>query len=215
MTQLLFIDTSASVATVALSIDDTLSAIRTHENAHEQAAVINFMIEDVLQEAGSKAGDIDAICICAGPGSYTGLRVGLSTAKGLAYASDKPLLLFNRLDVLSWNQQSETKFVIALKARTGEYFIATFDKNGSPLSEPQHAFEHDLLKFAEDGYHFYTDDEELSISTSKTVIPMNTAIDMKNWINKATTRFEQKQFDDLAYSEPFYLKAAFTTQSKK
>lgn len=215
MTNLLFIDTSASIATIAISIDDELKALRTHENANEQAKVINFMIAEVLQDASLNINDIDAICICAGPGSYTGLRVGLSTAKGLAYANDKPLLLFNRLDILSWNIKQNNKFLIALKARTSEYFIALFDNDGKGMNEPQHAFEQDLVKYAQDGFSFFTDDETLSASSSKTVIPMNTAIDIHNWIPKANERFALKQFDDLAYSEPFYLKAAYTTVSKK
>lgn len=215
MAKLLFMDTAASVATVALSVDGVLQAIRTHENAHEQAAVMNYMIADVLQDASSTMHEIDAIVICAGPGSYTGLRVGLSTAKGLAYASDKPLMLFNRLDILSWQQQSDRNFLIALKARAGEYFIALFDKNGTAISEPQHAFEQDLIKYVEAGYHFFTDDEALVLAPEKTVIPMDTAIDIENWIVKAEERFAAGQLDDLAYSEPFYLKAAYTTQSKK
>lgn len=215
MTKLLFIDTSATIATVALSVDGILSAIRIHENAHEQAAVINFMIEDVLKDGGSQMQDIDAICVCAGPGSYTGLRVGMSTAKGLAYAGDTPLMLFNRLDILSWSHKAATPFVIALKARSGEYFIALFDKNGDAIGEPQHAFEQDLSKYATEGFYFFTDDEDLTAAAPKTVIPMDAAIDIQNWILKATERFASKQFDDLAYSEPFYLKAAYTTQSKK
>jgi tRNA threonylcarbamoyladenosine biosynthesis protein TsaB len=215
MTKLLFIDTSAAIATVALSVDGVLSAIRVHENAHEQAAAINIMIENVLHDGETRMQDVDAICVCAGPGSYTGLRVGLSTAKGLAYACDTPLMLFNRLDILSWSHKAATDFVIALKARSGEYFIALFDKNGHAIGEPQHAFEQDLYKFATDGFYFFTDDEELSIDAPKAVIPMNTAIDIQSWILKATERFASQRFDDLAYSEPFYLKAAYTTQSKK
>ncbi|KAA5533197.1 tRNA (adenosine(37)-N6)-threonylcarbamoyltransferase complex dimerization subunit type 1 TsaB [Taibaiella lutea] len=215
MSKLLFIDTSASVATVALSIDAETAVIRTHENANEQAAVINFMIEEVLQKGSSTINDIDAICVCAGPGSYTGLRVGLSTAKGLAYASDKPLMLFNRLDILSWNINADTKFIVALKARTGEYFIALFDKDGNAVNEPQHAFEKDLAEYTIEGFQFFTDDEHLSIAAPTKVMSMDTAIDVRNWITKATVRFTLKQFDDLAYSEPFYLKAAYTTVSKK
>lgn len=215
MTHLLFIDTSASVATIALSTDGNLTTVRTHENAHEQAAVINYMIEEVLQKAAVTINEIDAICICAGPGSYTGLRVGLSVAKGLAYAADKPLMLFNKLDILSWQQHPENSFIIALKARAGEYFVALFDKEGNSLGEPQHAFEQDLLKYIDEGFHFITDDELFSLAAPKTLIPTNTAIDIQHWIVKATLRFHSKQFDDLAYSEPFYLKAAYTTQNKK
>lgn len=215
MPKLLFIDTSAAIATIAVSIDDELKAIRTHENANEQAKAINFMIAEVLQEAFLKMSDVDGICVCAGPGSYTGLRVGLSTAKGLAFAHDKPLLLFNRLDILSWNIKEDDKFLIALKARTNEYFIALFEKDGKSIEKPQHAFEQDLAKYAKEGFSFYTDDETLSILPSKAAMPLNTTIDIHSWIPKANERYLLKQFDDLAYSEPFYLKAAYTTAPKK
>ena len=215
MARLLFIDTSASVATIALSVDGVLTALRTHEDAHEQAAVINYMIEAALEEASLTIKQMDAICVCAGPGSYTGLRVGLSTAKGLAYATDKPLMLFNRLDILAWQQQSDTDFIIALKARNGEYFMAPFDKQNQPAGMPQHAFEQDLAAYAAKGFHFFTDDETLAVNASITLIAANKPVDMAYWVKKAAERFRSGQFDDLAYAEPFYLKAAYTTVSKK
>jgi tRNA threonylcarbamoyladenosine biosynthesis protein TsaB len=85
MPNLLYIDTSASKATVALSQEGRITAVRTHDNANEQAAVLNIMINNVLEEASCNLDQVDALCVCAGPGSYTGLRVGLSTAKGIAF----------------------------------------------------------------------------------------------------------------------------------
>lgn len=215
MPNLLYIDTSASKATVALSQEGRTVAIRTHDNANEQAAVLNIMINNVLEEASCVMDNIDAICVCAGPGSYTGLRVGLSAAKGIAYVKDIPLMLFNRLDLIAWGQNKKEPFAIALKARNGEYFFATYTDKGTQNNPPQHLFEQDLVAYTSQGLLFITDDAEFSVSQHKEVIDANYTLDMDSWIAHAGKRFSLNQFDDLAYSEPFYLKAAYTTQSKK
>jgi tRNA threonylcarbamoyladenosine biosynthesis protein TsaB len=215
MPHLLYIDTSAAVATVALSADGHVKAIRKHENANEQAAVLNSMIDNVLTEASLRLDQVDAICVCAGPGSYTGLRVGLSTAKGIAYVKDIPLMLFNRLDLIAWGQDKQEPFAIALKARNGEYFFATYTEKRTQGSPPQHLFEQDLVVYASQNLLFITDDADLSVSQHKEVIDVNHTLNMNSWITHAEKRFSHNQFDDLAYSEPFYLKAAYTTQSKK
>lgn len=215
MPNLLYIDTSASKATVALSQESKTVAIHTHDNANEQAAVLNIMINNVLEEASCTMDNVDAICVCAGPGSYTGLRVGLSTAKGIAYVKDIPLMLFNRLDLLAWGQNKEEPFAIVLKARNGEYFFATYTDKGMQNNPPQHLFEQDLVPYASQGLLFITDDADFRVSQHKEVIDVNNTLNMNNWIAHAEKRFSLKQFDDLAYSEPFYLKAAYTTQSKK
>lgn len=214
MPNLLYIDTSASTATVALSANGSTKAVLTHENAHEQAAVLNQMIETVLTNASCTLSDVNALCVCAGPGSYTGLRVGLSTAKGLAYVKDIPFMLFNRLDLLAWSQKEEGPFAIALKARAGEYFFATYKADGEQQTAPQHIFEQELEPFTAQQLLFITDDEGLHVENKKR-ITSDTAIAMDSWIPKAEARFKEKQFDDIAYSEPFYLKSAYTTQSKK
>lgn len=215
MPNLLYIDTSASKATVAFSQEGKTVAVRTHDNANEQAAVLNIMINNVLEEASCTMDNIDAICVCAGPGSYTGLRVGLSTAKGIAYVKDIPLILFNRLDLIAWGQNKKTPFAIALKARNGEYFFATYTDKGMQNNPPQHLFEEDLVVHVSQDLLFITDDVEFSVSQHKEVIDANYTLNMNSWIAHAEQRFSLKQFDDLAYSEPFYLKAVYTTQSKK
>jgi tRNA threonylcarbamoyladenosine biosynthesis protein TsaB len=215
MPNLLYIDTAASKATVALSQEGRTVAIRTHDNANEQAAVLNIMINNVLEEASCVMDNIDALCVCAGPGSYTGLRVGLSTAKGIAYVKDIPLMLFNRLDLIAWGQNKKEPFAIALKARNGEYFFAAYTNKEMQSDPPQHLFEQDLIPYVTQGLFFITDDTDFSVSQHKEVIDANYTLDMDSWIAHAEKRFSLNQFDDLAYSEPFYLKAAYTTQSKK
>lgn len=215
MPNLLYIDTSAALATIAISADGRVKAISTHHNAHEQAAVLNTMIRDALDQCGFEMGSIDAINVCAGPGSYTGLRVGLSTAKGIAYAKDIPLLLFNRLDLIAWEQDQQKAVAVLLKARAGEYFLATYRAGGEAEKQSQHIFAQDLAAFAGQDLLFVTDDDTLSLTGNYKIIDTAHPVNLDKWILHAEQRFGLGQFDDLAYSEPFYLKAAYTTQSKK
>lgn len=218
MSTLLYIDTSAATATIALSANGTLIALRRHHQAQEQAAVINLLIEDLLQEASLQLRELDALCVCAGPGSYTGLRVGLSTAKGIAYALDKPLMLFNKLELIARDftaQHTDTPVLVALKARLGEYFVAGYDATCTETTAPQHLFEAGLNTLLQDPGALLVSDTDITYAGPKAMLPADYAADMDSWIPDATARFTAGRFDDLAYSEPFYLKAAFTTQSKK
>jgi tRNA threonylcarbamoyladenosine biosynthesis protein TsaB len=218
MPNILYIDTSGAAATVALSQNGQEAARRVHENANEQAAVLNIMIDEVLATAGISLSGISAISVCAGPGSYTGLRVGLSAAKGIAYATDIPLMLFNRLGLLAIESGANAGGTgIALKARTGEYFFAAYDSSGKEAIAPQHIFEKELGQLLAEtpGLYVVTDDEAFALTGNAALIRPNHPADIMSWIPAAEQRWQQQQFDDLAYCEPFYLKAAYTTQSKK
>lgn len=219
MPTLLYIDTSAATATVALSAEGRLLALRRHENAQEQAAVINLLVEDLLAECKLSLPQVDALCVCAGPGSYTGLRVGLSAAKGIGYALDKPLMLFNKLELIAQDFNARftaPRLTIALKARLGEYFAAAYDQHNQELMAPQHIFEAELNTLLSDTVGLLVTDTDITYTAGqKETLPAGYAADMDSWIPFATARFAAGRFDDLAYSEPFYLKAAFTTQSKK
>ena len=215
MPSLLYIDTSGNTALVARSENAEINALRRHENAREQAAVLPSMIEEVVSQLPGGLSALDGICVCAGPGSYTGLRVSLSAAKGICYALDKPLLLFNRLDLLAAGHDELPALCIALTARTGEYFYAAY-QNGNCVAEPQHIMEAALVQKLQDEpqWVLLTDASHLPAAQ---ILALNDdqELNMEKWAVKALQRFEQASFDDLAYSEPFYLKAAYTTQSKK
>lgn len=216
MPVLLYIDTAAAVATVALSVDGVIAASRTHDQAQEQAALLNNMIGDVAAEAGVPLRQLDGICVCAGPGSYTGLRVGLSTAKGLAFALDKPVLLFNRLNLIALSVgDRDVPFCIAMKARAGEYFFGRYAATGAVAAEPAHVFTAGLSDIIQPDTLVFTDDEDFPLPARKEIIAASFPADMEQWIPVAEQRFASGQWDDLAYAEPFYLKAAYTTQSKK
>ncbi len=215
MPYLLYIDTSGKTATVALSSADKPVAVRQHDDAREQAALLSGMIEEVLAMSAITLDQVSAICVCAGPGSYTGLRVGLSTAKGLAYALDKPLMLFNNLDLLALNHKGEAALDVVLKARESEYFRARYNKEGEPVMAPVHVFLADIQLPESEDTLLITDDAGLQPDYAKRRLYTDTTVSLQQWIPAAEKRFAAGQFDDLAYSEPFYLKAAYTTQSKK
>ncbi len=213
MPRLLYIDTSANTTTVAYSINSRIAGLSRNENSREQAASLSPMIMEVLQVAGSRPADVDAFCVCAGPGSYTGLRVGLSTAKGLAYALEKPLMLFNRMQLLAAEYRSTAITDIVLKARAEEYFFAAYGNDLSEIHTPQHVT-HNMLEKLLSGAHLVTDVEELNASQVTRILP-NHYVDVSCWLELAEVRYDKGLFDDLAYSEPFYLKEAYTTTSKK
>ncbi|RYZ55302.1 MAG: tRNA (adenosine(37)-N6)-threonylcarbamoyltransferase complex dimerization subunit type 1 TsaB, partial [Sphingobacteriales bacterium] len=153
MKYILHIDTSGEKGIVGLSSKGEWLVERTNLQSREHAASINNMITGVLQEAGIGFGDLSAISVIGGPGSYTGLRVGLATAKGFCYAWDLPLIMHNKLTLLALqhlnsNNQVEAIYS-ALPARQGEYFISKYRKDGVELVIPGHVMEQELIQLLE------------------------------------------------------------------
>lgn len=218
MPTLLLLDTSADTATVALTVDNQFIHIKECKEVHQQAAVINVMIKEVMEEAAINLKDIDAIALCGGPGSYTGLRVGFSAAKGLCFALDKPFMLFNKMFLLALTHSDDIagNILVMLKARAGEAFVAGYDKCLKEIIVPQHSFNGNIKELTA-GYYFdkIIDDFENDIFPDREISMITHKINIEKWMKAAEEKFVQRQFEDVAYSEPFYLKQAFTTQPKK
>lgn len=220
MANFLFIDTSSTVATVALGIGGEVLAKESIFGQNRQAAALNGMIENVLQMAGLKIKQLDVFCVCAGPGSYTGLRVGLSIAKGMAFALNKKIICFSRLQLIAQSFLQEgsgaSSIGVLQQARKGEYFWAVFDSDGKEKNAPEHIFETELASKLNVAQVIITDVEQLPDSKNKTINLINDFIpDLKSWLGLAQQRWDNNEFSDIAYSEPFYLKPAFTTTPKK
>ena len=227
---LLNIDTSTEHASVCISNGAAVLAIEKNNEQKNHAAFIQSAIKKILSISNYKLHVIDAVAVTAGPGSYTGLRVGLATAKGLCYALNKPLILINTLEVMaqaSINERIGLKtgnpplttgnslFSPMIDARRLEVFTALYNGALQPLVYPaavilnEHTFEEylngRLIVFSGSGQNKFK-----NILQHPNAIFTDTQHDAAHLAMLAAKAFEQKQFADVAYSEPFYLKEFFT-----
>ncbi len=107
MAKILSLETSGTILSVALADGGTVVADRVCREPRMQAALTAPLVKEVLDAAGLKAKDLDAVCVSKGPGSYTGLRVGTSTAKGICFGAGVPLIAVSTLDILAGDGRSE------------------------------------------------------------------------------------------------------------
>ena len=114
MAIILHIETATTVCSVALSENGKLLSLKEENKGLKHAENITLFIMHVLKESGKKITDLDAVALSSGPGSYTGLRIGTSTAKGLCYALDKPLISVSTLQSLALNAITKTSDASAL-----------------------------------------------------------------------------------------------------
>ena len=220
MAYILHIDTSSEKALIALSKNGEILYDKINEHARNHAAVINLMIEDVLKAAHIRLNDVSALSVVAGPGSYTGLRIGLATAKALCYVLDKPLMLFNKLELLSLQAQKDFEgrqyYLSVLPAREKEYFICMYNHEAELLIKPAHVFERGFFEIIQ------SKKEKLlitgSLNPAITDIAKeinaeyfdNAEIKPRFWAIQSLLKYNCNDFVSLAASEPFYLKQVFT-----
>lgn len=222
MHYILHIDTSADNGTIALSGDGHPVAAISITDARSQASVINLLIERVLDKASIALEDLNAIAVVAGPGSYTGLRIGLATAKGLCYVLDKPLILHNKLSLLALQLKEnipgeDVLYGSVLQAREGEYFITIIDASGAVPTPPQHvdaATLQTLLNNTDKNLSInQINEDQRFFANDKVTVHKNEHINLSCWCKIAYQDYLTGRFSELAHSEPFYLKQVYTHNS--
>jgi len=220
MVYLLYIDTSSAICTIALSCDTELVAYKTSTDTRNHASVINIMINDVIAESAISLASIHGIVVCAGPGSYTGLRIGLATAKGLCYVLDKPLFLHNKLTLLCWQQYYDKQekyncYAALLIAREKEFFVSAHDNNFKCIIPPQHIIENNLRNLLSvfKNKLIITDASNITLNSlieSEIQIDKNISISLSHWLVYALQQYNCNNSVNLSNSEPFYLKQVYT-----
>jgi tRNA threonylcarbamoyladenosine biosynthesis protein TsaB len=218
MAYILLIDTSGSTGTIAIAANNQVVAVQTTTDNRNQAATINTMIDQVLLLAGITLAQLNAVAVCGGPGSYTGLRIGMATAKGLCYVLDIPLIADNKLTLLVGKCQEEYKgkyqlYAAMLLARENEYFITAIHNAGNVLIAPQHILESNIALQPYDTAYLITD-----VSAEKIAVigfdnfscDFNAVINIDYWAIAANKAFLCNQFVNFSNIEPFYLKEVYT-----
>ena len=242
MERIVLIETSTALCSTALAEDGAIISYRESSAPKAHASLTAVFIREMLEERGLSPQDCDAFCVSMGPGSYTGLRVGVSTAKGLCFGSGKPLLAVGTLDTLvaqareipgqagNYGQAGhnvipdligELKYVIPMiDARRMEVYTAVFTPEGKQLTDTAPAII-DGNSFAEQlaqGQCLFIGD---GAGKCADVIGHPNAHFIQchpqasAMLAPAMDAYKEKRFEDVAYFEPFYLKEFVATVSKK
>jgi len=233
MALILNLDTSTQICSVALALDGELLGLKESHEDKSHASLLAVFIKTILDENRKAISDLDAIAVSKGPGSYTGLRIGVSTAKGLAFASGIPLISIDTLSSLAsgviLGKQIEKKFVARdmsfclcpmIDARRMEVYTAVFHPSGEVI-EPISAkiIEKNSFKDILEQYKmlFFGN----GAAKCSDIIQHPNAIYLKGietsaeyMVSLAESAWQQDRFEDLAYFEPFYLKDFVATIPK-
>ena len=215
MEQILLIDTSAQKCSVGLVRDGVLLLALSHNEQQNQATVINTLIEQLCAQAQVQLANLSAIAVCSGPGSYTGLRIGMAAAKGLAFALAKPIIAHHKLELLSFQNINTNDnywfYATLITAREGEFFIAIYDADMQIIHQPIHANTEavlDLLRKLPASPLLILGDE-IAQKTFGEKVQLTSEIDFEYWAAWAANSFANQDFADLATAVPFYMKEVF------
>ena len=214
MSYILNIETATTNCSVSLSKEgETLVLKEDYNTNYSHAESLHVFIEYVVKKANIQLAEIDAIAVSKGPGSYTGLRIGVSAAKGLCFSLDIPLISIDTLESLAHQVEVESGLIIPLlDARRMEVYSAIFDnkhQNIRPI-EAEIITETSFYDYLKTSKVYFIGD---GVEKIKTIINHPNAIFMdgklpsaKNMSVLASDKYKKSDFEDVAYFEPFYLK---------
>ena len=222
---ILLLETSTEICSVALANGEDIVASRMISIPNSHSQKLSLLIQDVMDEAGAKYSELMAVAVSKGPGSYTGLRIGVSTAKGFAYGLDIPLISIETLRILEKGAKRkfpESGVAAMIDARRMEVYCEIYDAKGNVI-KPLSA---DVI---EEGIY----DEYLNSGTDFVFVGNGAKKSMPFFKDKPNCRFEEdivlnaelmaemaleklekKDFEDIAYFEPYYLKDFVAIESK-
>ncbi len=238
MENLILIETSTELCSTAIASEGKIISHRESDTPRSHASLTAVFIDEMLKETGMAVKDCSAVCVSMGPGSYTGLRVGVSTAKGLCFGAGIPLLAIGTLDTLVWQAigsghadesaaghsfllPEDCRYIVPMiDARRMEVYTALFSPDGRQISETeariidQDSFDMQLG----DGPVLFIGDA--ADKCSKVIRHRNAHFvqccpEATAMLIPATMEYKEKRFKDVAYFEPFYLKNFIATVSRK
>ncbi len=227
MPRILYIETSTRVCSVGVYNDGQLLSLREdHGKGYSHSTLLTVFMKEALEESGTLPEDIAAVAISQGPGSYTGLRIGASAAKGFCYALDKPLIVVNTLRAMACHARDrlagindfispdaiELLYCPMIDARRMEVYYAVFHHDLSEvLSTRAQVIERDTFDrlLGEKKMVFFGDGAEKCrniITGSNALFLDDVHPSVKGMVAEAEEKFRNSQFVDAAYFEPYYLK---------
>ena len=218
MANILLIETATAVCSVSISQGGKILICKEAAEKNSHSTVLSVLIEQMITECDLSYNQLDAVSVSSGPGSYTGLRIGVSTAKGLCYALDKPLISIGTLESMAMGmleKQPDYKGLLCpmIDARRMEVYSAIYDKQ----MEVRKAVSADIIEegsyaeyLAETNVLFFGDGSTKTMSLFErepnAVFDFDFVPSSVNMSLLAEKKYQEKAFEDIAYFEPFYLK---------
>ena len=214
MAVILCLETSTTNCSVAIAVDGEIIALQEdNNNKYSHAEKLHSFIDQVLAESGTLKSSLQAIAVSKGPGSYTGLRIGVSAAKGLCFAIDVPLIAIPTLEALAHQAEVENGCIIPmLDARRLEVYAAVFSSDNNQIRETkaeildENSYD-DYLKtnkvcFIGDGVQKFR-----ALCKHKNAVFIDNKLPSAKQIGAlAELKYHKNDFEDVAYFEPYYLK---------
>lgn len=226
MALILNIDTATPVCSVALSKDGICIGFKELVKENSHSSLLTVMIEELLQECNVDVSSLHAVSVSYGPGSYTGLRIGVSVAKGMCYALQIPLIAVSTLQTIAYGikkesgDNAETLFCPMIDARRMEVYTALYNDHLDVLIPDQalildeHSFREQVksqkIICAGDG-----SEKAKTVLTHPNFTFVSTLASARWMCELAKLKYDKQQFEDVAYFTPFYLKEFQTTVPRK
>jgi tRNA threonylcarbamoyladenosine biosynthesis protein TsaB len=219
----LLIESSGDVCSAAIASDGHILAEKSIQEPNSHSTYLASFVDAVLKESGVEIKVLDAVVIGGGPGSYTGLRIGCSLAKGICFGGGIPLIACSTLAALAAAAIEENphldRVITLIDARRMDAYLGIFDKNLEPILEEQ--FITIDAQLASDSVQGHTavcgsgaqkwvdefQPQGLSMSSFSVIYA-------KNLLPEALKKWRKKEFADVAYYEPNYIKSVFVTKPK-
>jgi tRNA threonylcarbamoyladenosine biosynthesis protein TsaB len=225
------LETATNICSVALCDSAGVISLRESNDSRSHASLLTILIGDILKENRIEAENLDAIAVSKGPGSYTGLRIGVSVAKGIAYAASLPLIgidttlvMFSGIDRKKYDSSgrgNNTLYCPMLDARRMEVYNAIYDSGGKLVK----SISADVIN--EESFSYIPESTPIVffgdgsakcknvIKRANAVFDVDFKISASYMCSQANKAFIDRNFADVAYFEPFYLKDFITTQPRK
>lgn len=220
MALILNIETASPVCSVALALDGSVMGIKETTEQSDHSSILTVFIDELMQEQGTSLHSLDAIAISAGPGSYTGLRIGAATAKGLCYALSKPLLVIDSLESLASGMYKNHPLIggiycPTIDARRDEIYYGLFEE-GKIIMETSRNIILDPGFLAPYRLHKNLVVGGSGVSKCRKIATLSfaefdeTTLPSAKWMaTLSESKWTQREFQDIFSFEPFYIKPAF------
>ena len=226
MAKILNIETSTEICSVCISENGNLLSIAESHEGYNHATNLTMFIQKCLKKVGFQMQDLDAIAFSKGPGSYTGLRIGVSAAKGICYALNKPLLAIDTLSAMAnacatKEQLDDALYCPMIDARRMEVYTALFNLKNEKVKDLQaliidsESFQPEFKEGKQIVFCGNGSKKCKDIFTNPQAIFSTIQCSSAYLIPLAEKQFENQTFEDIAYFSPLYFKAPNITLPKK